>query len=312
MSYRLGVRKLLLLYIYLVGTLSLINITLFLYHRGAERIFGPAWLAFENYSMTALPMALAFLIWSRTRAERLRFAAIIVLIALAVVASGSRGTLVAIALALPVLIWLAYRKITRDQMWEARHSINQVMLVAVIIGVTLAAFSSSLLVGFVGRVEELVASLVNPQGTIALRIVLWTAAFKAWLTSPIVGIGIGNFNLVDQVVPEMKTAPVWYYIRGMSAHNVVLHYLAETGIIGVVALLAVTASGLRMGREVFRRKLSLEETQISGAIMIAMVVFALSIFFMRAWTWAQEGYIMAMLFGMAAAWCHQLESRQPE
>jgi hypothetical protein len=67
-----------------------------------------------------------------------------------------------------------------------------------------------------------------------------------------------------------------------------------------------------MGGEVFRRKLSLEETQVSGAIMIAMVVFALSIFFMRAWTWAQEGYVMAMLFGMAAAWWHQLESRQPE
>jgi hypothetical protein len=36
-----------------------------------------------------------------------------------------------------------------------------------------------------------------------------------------------------------------------------------------------------------------------------MIVFALSIFFMRAWTWAQEGYVMAMLFGMAAAWWAQ-------
>ncbi len=312
MTCRLGVRRVLLFYIYLVASLSAINIALFLYHRGAERVFGPAWLAFENYSMTALPMALAFLIWSRDRAERFRFVVMIILIALAVVASGSRGTLVAIALAVPILIWLAYRKIRREKMDAARHSINQVILVAAIIGATLTIFSSSLLVGFVGRVQELVASLMNPQGTIALRIVLWTAAFKAWLTSPIVGIGIGNFNLVDQVVPQIKTAPVWYYIRGMSAHNVVLHYLAETGIIGVIGLLAVTGSGLRMGRDVFRRKLTLEETQVSGAILIAMIVFALSIFFMRAWTWAQEGYIMAMLFGMAAAWWHQLRTRLPE
>jgi O-antigen ligase len=312
MCTRIGVRKICLFYIHLVGSLSVINILLFVYHRGTERVFGPAWLAFENYAMTALPMALAFLIWSRTRSERVRFTTIIILIALAVMASGSRGTLVAIALAVPILIWLAHRKIRRDQMGEARHSINRVLLAAVIIGVTVVLFSSSLLVGFVGRMEELVASIANPRGSIALRLVLWTAAFKAWLTSPIVGIGIGNFNLVDEVVPEMKTAPVWYYIRGMSAHNVVFHYLAETGILGVAALLAVTASGLRMARSVFRRELSAEETQTSGAIMIAMVVFALSIFFMRAWTWAQEGYIMAMLFGMTAALWHQYESQGTE
>lgn len=302
MSVRLGVRRIVLFYIYLVGTLSFINISIFLWYGGAERVFGPAWLAFENYSMTSLPMALAFFIWSRHRGERIRFAVIIVAIALAVVASGSRGTLLAILLAVPILIWIAYRKIDRDQMTEVRHAFNQVLGVAVVITVLIVGVSGTLLVGFFGRVEEMLASVSDPQGTIALRIVLWTAAIKGWLTSPIVGIGIGNFNLVDQVVPAMKTAPVWYYIRGMSAHNVVLHYLAETGIIGVAALFAVTGAGLRMARYPFRRKQTLEQTQVSAAILIAMIVFALSIFFMRAWTWAQEGHVMAMLFGMTAAW----------
>lgn len=302
MTRRIGVRRIVLFYIYLVATLSCINIALFVYHGGADRIFGPAWLAFENYSMTALPMALAFFIWSRTRGERMRFAIVVVLIALAIIASGSRGTLVAVALAIPILILLAWRKIHREQTHEVRRALNQVLGVATVITLLIVGVSGTLLVGFFGRVHELVASVGDPQGTIALRIVLWTAAIKGWWTSPLVGIGIGNFNLVDQVVPSIKTASVWYYIKGMSAHNVVLHYLAETGLVGVTALLAMTIGGLRMAALPFRRKLSLPETQVSAALYIAMIVFALSIFFMRAWTWAQEGYVMAMLFGMAAAW----------
>ncbi len=305
MTMRLGVRKIVLSYIYLVAALSIINIVIFLYYRGTERVFGPAWLAFENYSMTALPMALAFFLWSQSRAERVRFALIIIAIALAIVASGSRGTLVAVALAVPILVWKAHRKIRQQQMTEARHALNQVLWVAGVITVLLIGVSGTLLAGFMGRVQEMVSSVSDPQGSIALRIVLWTAAIKGWLTSPIVGIGIGNFNLVDQVVPSIKTAPVWYYIRGMSAHNVVLHYLAETGILGVTALMAVTLAGLRMARRPFRSLQSLADTQVSTALYIAMIVFALSIFFMRAWTWAQEGYVMAMLFGMAAAWWSQ-------
>lgn len=309
MANRLGVRRIVQFYIYLVAVLSVINIAIFLYYGGAERVFGPAWLAFENYSMTALPMALAFFIWSKSRGERVRFALVIMAIAMAIIASGSRGTLVAVAMATPILIWIAWRKINRDRTFDVRYAFNQVLAVAGVITAVIVGISGSLLVGFFGRVEEMFASVSDPQGSIALRIVLWTAAVKGWLTSPLVGIGIGNFNLVDQVVPSMKTAPVWYYIKGMSAHNVVLHYLAETGIIGVTALLAVTGAGLRMARAPFREVLSRSDTQVSAALMIAMIVFALSIFFMRAWTWAQEGYVMAMIFGMTAAWWFECKDR---
>lgn len=310
MTLKLGVRKVVVFYIGLVAVLSLINLALFVKSGGAERVFGPAWLAFECYSMTALPMALAFFIWSRRFTERFIYGSAILVILLAIAASGSRGALVAVALSVPVLLLLAYHKIRRERQTESRRTLRKVVIVGAAVTVVVFALGSSFFLGFFGRVEELVASIGNPQGTIYLRLVLWTAAVKAWLTSPLVGIGIGNFNLVDQIVPSIKTAPVWYYIRGMSAHNVVLHYLAETGIIGVVALLLLTFTGLRQGLRVFREKLSQADTQVSAAVMIAMVVFAMSIFFMRAWTWAQEGNILAMIFGMTAAWYYQLRSKK--
>lgn len=309
MALRLGVRRVLLLYLYIVFVLSLINISLFLLHGGAARVFGPAGLAFEAYSMTALPMALAFFIWSQNRRERLWFGLVAAAIALAIFASGSRGTLLAVALGIPCLLYIAWRKIRREQNIRFSSALVPLLVVGGIVAIVVAASSTTLFGIFLSRVSEAAESVQRPVGTIELRLVLWTAAFKAWLASPIVGIGIGNFDLVDQIVPEMRMTPVWYYIRGMSAHNVVLHYLAETGLIGVIALLSVPLAGVRTVWRFFRTKMSLAETQVSMALMIAVIVFALSLFFMRAWTWAQEGHVMAMVLGMTAAW-HYRQSKQ--
>ncbi len=302
MSLRLGVRRVLLLYVYIVFALSVINVALFTYHGGALRIFGPSGLAFEAYAMTALPMALAFFIWAKSQRERARFGIVAAAIALAIFASGSRGTLLAVALGIPCLLILAWKKTHREQTVMFGGALLPLVVVGGIIAVMVAVSSTTLFGLFLSRVGEAAESVQRPVGTIELRLVLWTAAMKAWLSSPIVGIGVGNFDLVDQIVPEIRMAPVWYYIRGMSAHNVVLHYLAETGLVGVIALLAVPWAGLRTVRHFFRAQLNLADTQVSMALTIAIIVFAMSLFFMRAWTWAQEGHVMAMILGMTAAW----------
>jgi O-antigen ligase len=87
----------------------------------------------------------------------------------------------------------------------------------------------------------------------------------------------------------------------MSVHNVLLHYLSETGLFGAGALLYLTLSGVVNAYRRFRMRLSLRQSQTAGAVLAMMVVFACSITFMRAWTWSQEGFIMAILFGLTAA-----------
>jgi O-antigen ligase len=232
-----------------------------------------------------------------------------VAIALAIFASGSRGTLLAVTLGIPCLLFLAWRKIRRDQNIRFSSAVGPLLVIGGVIAVLVAVSSTTLFGLFLSRVSEAAGSVERPVGTIELRLVLWTAAWKAWLTSPLVGIGIGNFDLVDQIVPEMRMTPVWYYIRGMSAHNVVLHYLAETGLVGVLALLSVPLAGVRTVRHFIRARLNPAETQVSMALAIAVIVFAMSLFFMRAWTWAQEGHVMAMILGMTAAWHYQQTNR---
>ncbi|MEW6049665.1 MAG: O-antigen ligase family protein [Candidatus Zixiibacteriota bacterium] len=301
MSSEIGVRKIVLFYIWQVFALSVVNIFLFLMAGGKERVFGPSWLAFENYSMTAVPMALAFFIWADSTRERLMYALVAIVILFAVAASGSRGSMLAIALALPVLVIAARWKACREGNRGAVQAANRIIVVAGV-GVALVLFLGTVLFGgFLERVGELVDSFTRPQGTIALRLVLWKAAIEGFLTSPLVGIGIGNYTSVDQIIPAIKAEPVWYYIRGMTAHNVVLHYLAETGIIGAAALLTLAGTGLATAHRRFRPAMGNRDTQVTAALFIMMVVFVMSLFFMRAWTWSQEGYVLAIIFGLNAA-----------
>jgi len=304
LAKQIGVRKVVLFYIYQIFALAILNVILFVAHGGKVRVYGPAWLAFENYSMTALPMALAFLLWARTSGERLRFALAIITILVAVAGSGSRGSLVAIAIAVPTLLILAMVKMRREGSFGAGRAIRKVLVVAAVAAFVLL-LGGALFGDLAARLGQLVASVSHPQGTVALRIVLWTVAFKAFLTSPLVGIGIGNFHLVDQVVPAIKTNPVWYYVKGMSAHNVLLHYMAETGLFGALSLVALAATGLKIGNRFFKSRMEQRDTQVSAALFITMFVFCATILFMRAWTWAQEGHILAILFGLVAAWNYE-------
>ncbi len=302
LGLEIGVRTVLLWYIYIVAALSAYNCFLFLAEGGQYRIFGPSWLAFETYSMTALPMALAFLIWSHRTSERIRFSLICLLIAIALIATQSRAPLVATMISIPAMVFFAARKRRREGNPIRIAGAMQVVVVAVIAGLVLLSFQQSIFLGWFERVERLAKSIVAPQGTIALRVVLWTAALKGFMTNPLTGIGIGNFKVIDQIIPEVKLVPVWYYIGGLSAHNVVLQYLAETGIIGAFSLVALAWTGVKTSFRRFCIRQSDSATQVSAALFIGMFVFAVTILYVRAWTWGLDSYVLSLIFGLNAAW----------
>jgi len=313
-SYRfaqeIGVRRILLFYLVIVTLLSVYNFGTFLMHGGRIRIFGPAMLGYEPMSMTALPIALAFMFWSRRSVDRITYGIVCAAIALGIVATEARGPLLSVLISVPALIWFARRKARREKDYRTTGlvSLTGAGLIAVILAAAIA--NTELLAGAYGRYQEFVASLRDPQGTVALRLILWKTALRTFLDHPIAGIGVGNFRIVHDIYPEQRLIPQYILVRGMSAHNVVLHYLAETGLIGTVPLLMLAISGLRTAYRTFKLKLSSGETQVSAALFIGLFVFVCSLFYMRAWTWGQGSYVMALLFGLVAAWYQQTGKRQ--
>ncbi len=307
-AVEIGVRRVILFYIYLVLIHSLYNAVVFLMQGGQERVFGPAWLAYETFAMTALPMTFAFLVWSPSLTKRLWFSLAGIVIGVGMLAGGSRGPMLAVVITIPLLLFFGWRKATRERSISSLRVMRGLLLpLLAIIGLVIA-LRGTLFLGVIERLQSLIESIGDPQETVLLRLVLYKAAIKAFLSNPLSGIGIGNFKIVDEVVPEMRMEPVWFYIRGMSAHNVVLHYLAETGLFGTIALLATAVTGLRMAYRAFRQQLADHQNQVSAALFVSMLVFCLTLLYMRAWTWGQGGYIMALLFGLTAAWNYERQN----
>jgi len=309
-AQEIGVRRILLFYLAVVTLLSGYNFATFLMHGGRIRIFGPAMLGYEPMSMTALPIALAFMLWSRRTGDRITYGIVGVAIALGIVATEARGPMLSMLVSVPALLWFARRKARREKDYRTAGlvSLTGAGLIAVILAAAIA--NTGLLAGAYGRYQEFVASLRDPQGTVALRFILWKTAMRTFLDHPIAGIGVGNFRIVHEIYPELRLIPQYLLVKGMSAHNVVLHYLAETGLIGAASLLMLATSGLRTAYRTFKLKLSSGETQVSAALFIGLFVFVLSLFYMRAWTWGQGSYVMALLFGLVAAWYQQAGGRK--
>lgn len=94
------------------------------------------------------------------------------------------------------------------------------------------------------------------------RLAHYKEAFRIWITKPILGAGIGNFGIVE----TLPKPPTGYDI----VNNEYLEVLAETGIIGFVALVSLAAAALTTLFKVLRR-----EPKNSAAIVLLAALFAL-------------------------------------
>jgi O-antigen ligase len=299
---KIGVRRLLQVFIYAVTVLSLLNILIYLVNHGSIRVFGIAGVAYRMYAMVALPMALAFLIWAQTPRGRLQYGVICFIVGFGLIATGSRAPLLGVIAAAGVmlLVLLAGRSYTTTA--RAIRQVKKILLPLSLLIILLIIFKGSIFAITVERYQHLLASLNEPQGSVAMRLVLGAAAIEAFWTNPLTGIGIGNFKIIEEIVPTVSLAKLWFRVQDMSAHNVILHYLAETGILGVCSLIYLGWRGFKTSLADARKPMTTTDNQAGFALLAAMVVFCTTIFFMEGWMWGQDGYILAFVFGLAAAW----------
>lgn len=302
MAREIGVRKMLRFYLAFVFVLSIISAVELILSGGRVRVFGPSFLGIQYFVMTAIPMSLSFFIWSTSSRDRIVYATYVLVMAVAMLATQSRAPLVATAVSVPVLLIAAGRKSRAMPDPVIRYNLRLVWLLLILAGVGVVAFGGNLFTGAFERTQEFVTSYEQPKGTVALRLLLWRAALDAFLAHPVFGIGIGNFRIVHEIMPRLELIPLWRYVHGMSAHNVILHYLAETGIVGTAALITLAVGGLRSGIHVFRKATAAVDAPVATALFISMFVFVITLTYMRAWTWGQGGYLMAFLFALSSAW----------
>lgn len=302
LATEISVRRILVWFVAAMTILSGINILLFLYYGGAIRVFGLMDTPYNGFCITSLPIAFSFYIWARNKKEQFWFGLSVPIMFMGIIGTQSRAPILSVLISIPILLWLARKKILEVKGSNAGARIRQLFFWIGLIAVPAVILGGALFIPLLERLARLVDSMSEPQGTIALRVVLWTAALKGFLSNPITGIGIGNFRLIDQIIPDIKISPVFYYIRGLSAHSLVLHYLAETGLIGLAALANLAIRGIKVSSYSFRLSKNDGDNQVSAALLIASIVFAHSSLYIGFWTWTQGGYLLAIIFALIAAW----------
>ena len=104
-----------------------------------------------------------------------------------------------------------------------------VVMVAAVIGVTLIARTSELAQFFVSTIAD---PALNPG--IDMRLGIWREAISLFESRPFTGHGLGTYDAVAYTVENTTAVPL-YRGAGWHAHNVYLHVLVETGLVGLVA-----------------------------------------------------------------------------
>ena len=80
------------------------------------------------------------------------------------------------------------------------------------------------------------------------------------------------------------------FVRGLSAHNLFLHYLAESGIIGVLAMLSLFFESILPSARAWSNSLTTEKTSQLTALVVVSSGLLLTAFLEGSWMWSATGF----------------------
>jgi len=93
------------------------------------------------------------------------------------------------------------------------------------------------------------------------RVAHWKAAWSMFSERPWLGVGIGNY----EAAYPAHAVPRWSAALG-HAHNIYLHYLAETGLIGLIAYLILFVASITLAWRVRWESVGIDRAIAIGAI----------------------------------------------
>lgn len=182
--------------------------------------------ALGNVLMAIVPFWIALAIWLHNRAYKLISFAIASFLSLAIIMTNSRAALLGFGiLMISFFIWT--------------KKIKHLILLTLIILLLILSVPIIRNVVFLGLRFE--------RGTTS-RDVIWSNAIQMYETSPILGIGPGNFQKTYE--PYFETAYQFGFFKGVTnAHNFVINTMTELGLGGLILALILYVVPFRESRK---------------------------------------------------------------
>ena len=182
------------------------------------------------------------------------------------------------ALLTAVVAVLAFAALARG--WR---STRRPRLLLLPVGIVAVAFAVDALVGF--RFAHKVMHDWQGSG----RLALWAAALAMFRDAPLLGHGPNSYVLHYRAYLDALQLPAWIHIDPRVtpwAHNLYLELLAEQGVVGLTAFLAMGAVGLSMVNQIKRsphRDLQCLGAGAGAAFIAFLTAASFELSFIRAW-----------------------------
>lgn len=267
---------------------------------GEMRSFGLAPALFGHIAEAALPIMLAIALCCSPRLRLLCFVGVLIILG-GLVATQSRAP-IAFGLATSAfVVFVVWRKSRResDEGWANvfRRRLMRSLIPLSLFTLALAVAYSDVLMAVLDRFGELFTE--EPSGTFLFRLILWKKALLAFSDSPIFGVGPGGYKLLYQIYPHLRFDTTFAYLNLMTAHNLMLHYLAETGLLGASCLAALMINKLRLTRYRWRKLVGAPDGT-SLALYAWAFLFILSGCIDAAWMYGQLSFLAVFFSALVA------------
>ncbi len=271
---------------------------------GHYRSFGFTPAIFGHLAEVALPVGLALYIGAAQRRVTYYYIGTVIIL-LGLTATQSRAPIAFGLTASLFVLLVAHSRIKgiagpNKSAHSVKRRIKVVVWSGIVLAVLVMTLKSSILEAVLGRFDELLS--LEPQGTMFLRLVLWKKALTAFLDHPVFGIGPGGYKHLHEIYTSFRLAPTSIFLQSMTAHNLLFHYLAETGLVGAAGLVALLVNLFRLARRSWLRL----GDQLHGSTLAmygCAFVFALSTLIDAAWMYGQLGFT-AVFFAAAVSRQH--------
>ncbi len=314
LSHSVSIIQMLKFYFWAAVANSAIALIPFIISYGSIRAFGLTGRSLDELTMLALPIGLALFL-GVSKKERTRYGVGILMVLGGLFATQSRAPIIFATFGAIFTFWSAQRFSSNNQLLRdkrlaintrisksIRGHIKSILLVAGALVLVTLLVAPEVFTAASLRFERLLTT--HPGGTFRLRLTLWKFALMAFYDNPLIGIGPGNFKSIGTLYGALHMDGALYWIQGLSAHNLFLQYLAETGIIGGTAVLALFWKQFSMAKSrwihVKSRSFNSNDFIVSLCLYSAGAILFMTTLLEAGWLWSQTGFIAAFFLAMVS------------
>ena len=284
------------------------NIIEFVRIGGSERVFGIAYAFFPFFLVMGIFQSLAGFLMAPSAAGRLGWLVMGGVLSLGVIASQTREAMLQIALGSIVMGLLIWVWAGRNHRQDLRRRLVWVSAVGILLALAFVFVKSGPFAASAHRVDEAIA---GSSGTINLRFFLWRMGLRAFLDSPLLGIGFGQINVWHDILPFWRFEPLTAFSRTIGVHNELITYAVETGLVGVGLMFWFLYKMVRLGYPWWKNATSADELRQLLVLWIPCISLAARFCFGTQIFYSLGGVMNCLYIGLLVSHCRSKPTSGP-